>query len=272
MREHSSAPSRTRGARAKGISSKALDWRSAALALAAARVTASACLAMGAMGRALERRGGRIDRGTNGKEALGEQRGGVVEGNGDVGAGARHVVTSNAATGQDREDGQEQAERKRAVAAVGDGAAGAKTIRDLAAVPSNQRASDSHDSTRLSDVEDTERLIAKRVWRAWRIRRMAPVRGAGSLVRRSEKARCQRKRWRCDREPMNQHISANGAVNPFGRFRVWNNRWPAPAVRDRGRLRARWRAKGARKARRPCLARSGPRQACSISSCISGRF
>ncbi len=182
----SSAPERVAGARAKGISSKTLDWRSAALALAAARVTASACLALGAMRRALERRGGRFDRGTNGKEALRQQRGGVVDGNGDVGAGARHVVTSNAATGQDREDGQELAERKRAVAAVGDGAAGAKTIRDLAAVPSNQRASDSHDSTRLSDVEGTERLVAER---AWRIRRMAPGRGAARLVRCSETRR-----------------------------------------------------------------------------------
>ena len=66
-------------------------------------------------------------------------------------------MTSDAAAGQDREDGQEPAERMRAVAAVGDGAAGAKAIAALRSVPSNQRASDSHGKTRLGDFDNIER-------------------------------------------------------------------------------------------------------------------
>ena len=70
-------------------------------------------------------------------------------------------MTSDAAAGQDREDGQEPAERMRAVAAVGDGAAGAKAIAALRSVPSNQRASDSHGKTRLGDVEDIDRYASE---------------------------------------------------------------------------------------------------------------
>ena len=77
---------------------------------------------------------------------------------GDVGACRGDVMAPDGATGKDGEDdGRGPAKRKLAGAAVGDGAAGAKTIRALAAVPSNQRASDSHDDTRLGDVQGIER-------------------------------------------------------------------------------------------------------------------
>ena len=77
---------------------------------------------------------------------------------GDVGACRRDVMAPDGATGKDGEDdGRGSAKRKLAAAAVGDGAAGAITIRALAAVPSNQSASDSHDDTRLGDVQGIER-------------------------------------------------------------------------------------------------------------------
>src|SRR5258705_9490567 len=62
-------------------------------------------------------------------------------------------MTSNGAAGQDREDGQKAAKRKPAVAAVGDGAISAKTPRVLTTIPPNQRASDSHDYTRLATLK-----------------------------------------------------------------------------------------------------------------------
>ena len=45
-----------------------------------------------------------------------------------------------------------------AEAAVGDGAVSARTTRPTS-IPSHQRASDSHDYTRLGDVESIERLV-----------------------------------------------------------------------------------------------------------------
>jgi hypothetical protein len=78
---------------------------------------------------------------------------------GDVGACRRDVMAPDRATGKDSEDdGRGSAKRKLAGAAVGDGAAGAKPTRSPAAIPSNQRASDSHDDTRLGDVQGIERL------------------------------------------------------------------------------------------------------------------
>ncbi|BFG75989.1 hypothetical protein PTKU46_40220 [Paraburkholderia terrae] len=59
-------------------------------------------------------------------------------------------MTTDGTARQDREDGQKAAKRKPAVAAVGDGAVSAKTPRELTTIPPNQRASDSHDYTRLA--------------------------------------------------------------------------------------------------------------------------
>ena len=71
-------------------------------------------------------------------------------------------MTPNGTAGKDREDGQDSAERKLAGAAVGDGALGAEAIRALTAVPSNQRASDSHGDTRLGDDEGIDRRLRAR--------------------------------------------------------------------------------------------------------------
>jgi len=73
-------------------------------------------------------------------------------------------VTSNWTAGQDREDGQKAAERKAAVAAVGDGAVSAKTSR-LTTIPSHQRASDSHDYTRLATLKVLNGLPKKHTGR-----------------------------------------------------------------------------------------------------------
>ena len=73
-------------------------------------------------------------------------------------------MTSNGTAGQDREDGQEAAERKAAVAAVGDGAVSARTTR-LTSIPSHQRASDSHDYTRLATLKVLNGLLEIRTRR-----------------------------------------------------------------------------------------------------------
>lgn len=73
-------------------------------------------------------------------------------------------MTSNGTAGQDREDGQEAAERKAAVAAVGDGAVSARTTR-LTTIPSHQRASDSHDYTRLATLKVLNGLLEIRTGR-----------------------------------------------------------------------------------------------------------
>lgn len=93
----------------------------------------------------------------DGKEALRQQRRRVVDMHGDMRASRRDVMAANGAAGKDGEDGQKPAKRKFAGAAVGDGAVGAKTIRARTAIPSNQRASDSHDDTRLGDVQGVAR-------------------------------------------------------------------------------------------------------------------
>lgn len=131
----------------------------------------------------------------DGTEALRQQRSGVVDVNGDVGACGCHVVTPNAAAGKDRKDGQKPAERKRAGAAVGDGGVGANAVRDMTAVPSNQRASDSHDDTRLGDGEDSERLASSRAAKVQRNGRNGANRFGrqrNSLVRRKMRERGRR--------------------------------------------------------------------------------
>jgi len=93
---------------------------------------------------------------------------------GDMRASRRDVMAANGAAGKDGEDGQKPAKRKFAGAAVGDGAAGAETIRARAAIPSNQRASDSHDDTRLGDVQGVARP-APGAWRNRTDARSEPV-------------------------------------------------------------------------------------------------
>jgi hypothetical protein len=73
-------------------------------------------------------------------------------------------MASDRAAGQDREDGQEAAKRKAAAAAVGNGGVMAKTIR-LTAFPPNQRASDSHDYTRLATLKVLNASLRKRTVR-----------------------------------------------------------------------------------------------------------
>ena len=98
------------------------------------------------------RSGNQVNRTGNRREALGQQRSDLVCANGDKRTCRDGIVTSDRTAGQDREDGQEAAKRKAAVAAVGDGAVRTKTIR-LTAFPPNQRASDSHDYTRLATLK-----------------------------------------------------------------------------------------------------------------------
>jgi hypothetical protein len=73
-------------------------------------------------------------------------------------------VTSNRTTRKDCEDGHEAAERKAAAAAVGDGAVSARTTR-LTTIPSHQRASDSHDYTRLATLKVLNGLLEIRTGR-----------------------------------------------------------------------------------------------------------
>jgi hypothetical protein len=83
-------------------------------------------------------------------KALGQQRRDFVGMHRNEGACGNGVVTTDGAARQDREDGQKAAKRKPAVAAVGDGVVSAKTPRELTTIPPHQRASDSHDYTRLA--------------------------------------------------------------------------------------------------------------------------
>ncbi|MFM0643314.1 hypothetical protein PQR14_03215 [Paraburkholderia bryophila] len=105
-----------------------------------------------------------MNRTTKRREALRQQRRDFVRANGNEGARGDRVVTSNGTAGQDREDGQEAAERKAAVAAVGDGAVSARTTR-LTSIPSHQRASDSHDYTRLATLKVLNGLLEIRTRR-----------------------------------------------------------------------------------------------------------
>jgi hypothetical protein len=61
-------------------------------------------------------------------------------------------MTPHGTAGQDGENGQEAAERKLAAAANGGGSVSAKTPRWLTTIPPDQRASDSHDDTRLATL------------------------------------------------------------------------------------------------------------------------
>jgi hypothetical protein len=110
----------------------------------------------------------RINRMVKRREALRQQRRDFVCSHRNEGARGDGVVTSHGTAGQDRKDGQEAAERKAAVAAVGDGAVSAGTTR-LTAIPSNQRASDSHadspDYTRLATLKVSNDLFKIRTWR-----------------------------------------------------------------------------------------------------------
>jgi len=67
-------------------------------------------------------------------------------------------VTPHGAARKDREDGQEQARGKPAANAVGDGGAvTAKTPR-MTSIPSHQRATDSHNYTRLVALNKDVRM------------------------------------------------------------------------------------------------------------------
>ncbi|CAM2183385.1 hypothetical protein PSAC2689_50077 [Paraburkholderia sacchari] len=69
--------------------------------------------------------------------------------NGNEGAGRDGVMASNGPAGKNGEDGGKQARGKPAATAVGDGGAvTAKTPR-MTSFPSHQRATDSHNYTRL---------------------------------------------------------------------------------------------------------------------------
>lgn len=98
------------------------------------------------------RRNRRVKRTAKGREALRQQRSDFVGAHGDERARRRSVVTPHRTTGQDGEDGQEQARGKPAATAVGDGRVTAKTPR-MTSIPPYQRATDSHDYTRLTTLK-----------------------------------------------------------------------------------------------------------------------
>jgi hypothetical protein len=110
-----------------------------------------ACTSAGAGKGTRIRSGKQVNRTVN-REALGQQGSDFVGAYGDESARRDGIVASDRTAGQDREDGQKAAKRKAAVAAVGDGAFRTKTSR-LTAFPPNQRASDSHDYTRLATLK-----------------------------------------------------------------------------------------------------------------------
>ncbi|AFI68791.1 hypothetical protein GSH05_28135 [Burkholderia pseudomallei] len=90
----------------------------------------------------------RSKRTASGGEALRQQRGDFVDVHGDIGACGDGVVTSHGATRQDGEYGRKQARNKRAAAAVGEGDV-MRDARRMSSIPPYQRATDSHDYTRL---------------------------------------------------------------------------------------------------------------------------
>ena len=98
------------------------------------------------------RSGKQMNRTVNRREALRQQRSDFVRAHGYESARRDGIVTSDGTARQDLEDGQKAAKRKAAVAAVGDGAFRTKTSR-LTTFPLNQRASDSHDDTRLATLK-----------------------------------------------------------------------------------------------------------------------
>lgn len=107
-------------------------------------------------GRVQPRRGNhcvvmqRKERMTSAREALRQQRRHVVALYCDTGARRGDVVTSNGTTGKNGGNGHETTQRKAAAAPVDAGATCMRTHRMRAAIPPNQRASDSHDDTRLA--------------------------------------------------------------------------------------------------------------------------
>lgn len=128
---------------------------------------------------------------------------------GDMRASRCDVMAANGAAGKDGEDGQKPGKRKFAGAAVGDGAAGAKTIRARAAIPSNQRASDSHDDTRLGDVQGVARPAPRCMARS----NGRPVR-AGAEHRAMRRSGAQQSRVTTYHrlEPKDEHIRARITV------------------------------------------------------------
>jgi hypothetical protein len=110
------------------------------------------------------RSGKQVNRTVNRREALRQQRSDLVRAHGYESARRDGIVASDRTAGQDREDGQKAAKRKAAVAAVGDGAFRTKTSR-LTAFPPNQRASDSHDYTRLATLKVLNVSLQKRIVR-----------------------------------------------------------------------------------------------------------
>lgn len=128
------------GARCKGIA-LALSERATQRGWPSARVRCQAAAP-------IRRQGVRSKRTAAEGEALGQQRGDFVDVHGDVGACGDGVVTSHGATGQDGEYGRKQARNKRAAAAVGEGDV-MRDVRRMSSIPPYQRATDSHDYTRL---------------------------------------------------------------------------------------------------------------------------
>jgi len=157
------------------------------------------------------------------REALRQQRSDVVFAHGDECAGDS-VAAPKGTARRDCEDGQKAAERKAAVAAVGDGAVSAHTTR-ATAIPTHQGASDSHDDT----------LTLLRVWRAWFISMTDIEEAAHAVIVVNERETHSQHRKTEDstqysicfivlseqsrRRPISKHIRAINAVNLFLLFR-----------------------------------------------------
>nr|WP_161783708.1 hypothetical protein [Caballeronia glathei] len=136
------------------------------------------------------------------EEALRQQRSHANAMHGDEGACGDGVVASHGTARQDGECGQEAAIDKPA-AAIGDGHVGAGLARVLTFAPSDQRASDSHDYTRLAV------LTFDAPWMKHAKRFTGKGRGLvpGVLV-----CVCMSRRF-----PMFEDIRAKNAVNTFFR-------------------------------------------------------
>ncbi len=106
-----------------------------------------------------------VNRTRDREKALRQQRSDLVRAHRYEGTRRDGIMASDRTAGQDCEDGQKAAKRKAAVAAVGDGAFRTKTSR-LTALPPNQRASDSHDYTRLATLKVLNASLRKHTVRA----------------------------------------------------------------------------------------------------------
>lgn len=92
-------------------------------------------------------------------EALGQQRRDFVGMHRDKCACRDGVMATDGPTGKDCEDGQKRTRGKPAATAIGDGGAvTAKTPR-MTSIPSHQRATDSHNYTRLEFVEHCSKEV-----------------------------------------------------------------------------------------------------------------